>query len=271
MIRAALVLSAHSFARFRGVVFSVGLVLAAFQFLLTQVAVYLVRNSAFDQLSALLPEFVRSAAGPSALAFMSFTGIVTFGYFHPVVLAALLGTTIAIATEPAAEVEIRFVDLTLARPVTRASVITRTVLLACVVTVLVLGMMVVGTWIGLTCCTPVDAPRLAPRLIASVATSVGGVMICWMGVALAIGVFARRRAVAGSLAGALALAAYLLDYLGRVWEPVRALSVLSPFHYFEPAAMVAGEPLSLANMLTLAAIGTAGTVVAYIGFARRDI
>src|SRR5206468_4039433 len=81
------------------------------------------RNQAFATLSSIVPEFIRSVAGPSMLAFMSFGGIVALGYFHPIVLASLLGLAIAIATEPAAEIESRFDDLTLTRPVPRRAII----------------------------------------------------------------------------------------------------------------------------------------------------
>src|SRR5262245_31703174 len=128
MTRGAMVLVAHSLKRFRGLLLGLGLILAAFQFLLTEVGAYLVRQGAFNQLAALIPDFVRAAAGPSALAFMSFSGIVGLGYFDPVILAALVGLAITIATEPLAEIETRFIDLTLARPLVRADLVTRTLI-----------------------------------------------------------------------------------------------------------------------------------------------
>ena len=271
MKRVTLVLAAHSLSRIRVMVFALGLLLAAFQFLLTQVAQFLLRRSAFGQLSAMMPDFVRSAAGPSALAFMSFGGIVGFGYFHPIVLAALVSLGIAIATEPSAEVEGRFVDLTLARPLTRSNLMTRTVIVFVVSSTFVLGAMLAGTWIGLTCCTPADAPRPSARLILSLAANLAALMVCWSGVALALAASARRRAVAGSVAGTAALAAYLVDYLGRAWEPARGVSVVSPFHYFEPAALVGGQPLGAWNMIVLVGTGVLATVIAYVVFSQRDI
>src|SRR5437762_10762230 len=119
MSHRTLVLVGHSLTRIRGALIGLGLLLAGFQFLLTQVATYLMRQGAFTQLSALIPDFVRTAAGPEALAFMSFGGIVALGYFHPIVIAALVGLMITIATEPTGEIETRFVDLTLARPLRR--------------------------------------------------------------------------------------------------------------------------------------------------------
>jgi ABC-2 type transport system permease protein len=255
----------------RAIVIGISLVLAGFQFLLTQVAVFLMRSQAFGMLQSLIPEYLRSIAGPSVLVFMSFTGVVMLGYFHPIVLAALLGLTITIATEPVAEIETRFADLTLARPVARAEIVTRTVIVLVVSGTLVLGMMMAGTWIGLACCTPAAAPRPSAAIIRSMVLNLAVIAWCWGGIALAAGAAMRRRATAAGLSGVVALAAYLLDYLGRVWDPARVASKLSPFHYFEPMLLITGVGLSGRNVAVLLAIGLLGTVASYVIFARRDL
>jgi ABC-2 type transport system permease protein len=255
----------------RGIMLGVALVLAGFQFLLTQVASYLMRTQAFGMLSSLVPEFVRTLAGPSMMAFMSFGGVVSLGYFHPIVLASLLGLAIAIATEPAAEIETRFADLALARPVARRQMITRTIVVLVIAESLLLAMMTAASWGGLVCCTPAEAERPTLAVIASLAAATGAVTLCWGGVALAIASAAKRRATASGIAAVAVLVAYLADYLGRAWEPARALSTLSPFHYFEPIAIVAGEPLKWTNVAILAAVGVAGAAVSYVVYARRDL
>jgi hypothetical protein len=212
-----LVLAAHSLRRTRAILIGMALVLGGFQFLLTQVASFLFRSGGFSLMPSLVPDFLRQMAGPSMLTFMSFVGVMAFGYFHPIVIAAHLGLAIAIATEPAAEVERRFADLTLARPLARHQVITRTVLV----------------------------------LVAASAV--------------------RRRATASGVAAVAALAAYLLDYLGRIWDSARWLSTLSPFHYFEPSSLVSGAPLNLRDVAVLLGIGLAGTIAGYVIFSRRDV
>jgi hypothetical protein len=271
VIRPILILTAYSLRRMRGVLVGLGVLLALFQFLLTQVAAYLLRQSAFNQLSLLMHVFFRSIAGPSALAFMSFPGIVALGYFHPMIIASLTGLMIAVATEPAAEVETRFVDLTLARPMTRVQVITRTLLVLVVSGGAMLASMAGGTWVGLACCVPADAPPVSVALIASLAGGLASIMACWAGVALAVASSSRRRAAASALAGVAALAAYLLDYLGRAWEPAAPTSVVSPFHYFDPMAAIGGQPISGRNVGVLVAIAAAGATIAYGVFSRRDI
>jgi beta-exotoxin I transport system permease protein len=271
MTSAAVALVVHSLRRIGAMLIGLAALLGAFEFLLTQVATYLLRHSYFSQLSMLMPEFVRTMIGPSSLAFMSFTGIVAFGYFHPMVIAATVALTVAIATEPAGEVETRFVDLTLARELTRLDVIMRTLIVFVVATAFVLGLMMLGTWTGLSCCTPADAPHVSGRLIASLAFSMGTIMACWCGIGLAVAVSVRRRAVASGIVGVAALAAFLLDYLGRAWEPAREISKVSPFHYFDPTSLIIGQPLSTWNSGVLIGIGVLGSTIGYFVFSRRDI
>jgi hypothetical protein len=271
MSRAVRALIAHSLRRIGPMLLAVAALLAAFQFLLTQVATYLVRHNSFSFLSTMMPDFMRSILGPSTLAFMSSVGIISFGYFHPMTITAVLALTIAIGTEPAGEVEGRFVDLTLARELTRLDVILRTVLVFVAATVFVLALMMAGTWAGLSCCTPADVPKPTPRLIVSLAVSLGTVMACWAGAALAVAVAVRRRAVAAGVAGGAALTMFLLDYLGRAWEPARTISILSPFHFFDPPKLIMGEPLSAWNCGVLVAIGLIGVAIAAVIFSRRDI
>src|SRR5262249_7484464 len=276
----SLVLARHSFRRTRPVVIGMAIVLAGFQFLLTQVAGDLMRNQAFGLLSSLVPDFVRTLAGPSMIAFMSFGGVVALGYFHPIVLASLLGLAIVIGTEPAAEVETRFGDLTLARPMARHEVITRTVILLVGTIALVLVVMTAATWIGLMCCTPATADRPAFALIRSLATSLGAVALCWGGVAVrgcggGVGGGApgraRRRPPAAGAPAVTTLAASLVDYLGRIWDPARIAARLSPFHYFEPMALIAGDATNGTNLAMLVAVGAAAAALAYARFSRRDL
>jgi ABC-2 type transport system permease protein len=271
VIRATLILAGHSLTRIRSIVVGLGLLLAVFQFLLTQIAAYLLRHSYFGQLSLLMPDFIRTVAGPTALTFMSFTGVVAFGYFHPMVMAALIGLTIAITTEPAAEVEMRFVDLTLARPLTRVDILARTGIVFVTAAISVVASMTVGTWAGLACCAPADAPPVPATLVASLAASLLAIMTCWAGLTLAIAAAARRRAVAGAIAGAAALAAYLADYVGRAWEPARLAGALTPFHYFEPMALILGGSPRVLDIGMLLGIGATAATIAVVVFSRRDI
>jgi ABC-2 type transport system permease protein len=108
-------------------------------------------------------------------------------------------------------------------------------------------------------------------LVLSLVASLGALAWCWAGVAMAIAVRAPRRGVAGAATGVLALAAFLVDYVGRVWLAAQTWARLSPFHYFSPLELVMGTPLRAAHLAVLVAVGCAGIATSYVLFARRDI
>lgn len=88
---------------------------------------------------------------------------------------------------------------------------------------------------------------------------------------MAVGSASRRRSVAGAFAGLLALTAFLLDYVGRMWHPAESIAWLSPFRYYSPFDLVMGSPLPSKNLAALAGIAAVGFTAAYVLYSRRDI
>ena len=269
--RPPFLLLAYSLKRMRTLLLTMGVLLCAFQVLMVAVARSVERSGGFAQLSVLIPPFARELLGPSIAMFLSFAGIVCLGYFHVAVMGSLVGLSIAVATVPASEVETGFMDLILSRPLARHWIVTRTIIAAVLSITLVLGLMVLGTWVGLEALAPASAARPSVNLIGSLALNLGLLMLCWSAVALAIASAARRRSVAGASAGVLALAAFLLDYVGRLWQPAESLARLSPFRYFSPFDLLMGGQLPLKNVAVLLGITLAGFLAAYVLFSRRDI
>jgi ABC-2 type transport system permease protein len=270
-MRSAALLFAYSLKRVRTLTLTTGLLLAALQLVLIFVAGSIQSSGGFDQLSALLPPFARQLLGPSVATFMSFSGIVCLGYFELAVMGALIALAVTLATIPASEVEIGFMDLILARPLARHWIITRTIALTTVVSALMLALMVAGTWIGLRLFAPKGVEWPSATLVNSLAVNLGMLTLCWGGVAMAIGAASRRRSVAGGAAGLLALATFLLDYVARLWQPAEKIAWLSPFRYYNPFDLITGNALPYRNLVVLGAIALAGFAVAYMLFARRDI
>lgn len=270
-MRVALLLLAHSFRRTRTLILSTGLLLGAFQLVLIAVAGSIQNQGGFEQLAALIPPFARELLGPSMVSFLSFSGIVCLGYFHLASMGSLVGLTIALATTPASEVETGFIDLILSRPVARHWIITRTIAMAVLATVFLLGLMIGGTWIGLKTLAPNGVDWPTPTLVCSLALNLGLLMLCWSGIALVIAAASRRRSIAGALAGLLALATFLLDYVGRLWSPAESVAWISPFRYFSPFDLLMGTPLPMKNLEALFGIALAGWALAYAVFRNRDI
>lgn len=261
----------HSIKRVRGLVVTTGALLALFQVLLIFVARSIHNSGGFNQLAELLPPFVRQLMGPSFTSFMSFSGIVCAGYIEIAVIGALVSVSIALATTPTAEIESGFADLILSRPLARHWLVTRSIIMTALASAILPIVMACGTWGGLEALAPADAGWPSGRLILSLALNIGLLMLCWSGIAMAIGCASKRRGVAGTVAGLLALAAYLLDYVGRLWQPADRVAWLSPFRYYAPFDLVMGSPLSGKNLMVLGGIAVVGFAAAYTALARRDI
>jgi beta-exotoxin I transport system permease protein len=270
-MRIATLLVVHSLKRVRILLLTTGLLLGAFQLVLIFVAGSIQASGGFDQLATLLPGFFRELLGPALASFMSFSGIVSVGYFHLTVIGALMAVAVTLATIPTAEVESGFSDFILSRPVARHWVITRTIVVTALGCAFVVAVMVAGTWGGLHAFGRRDVQWPSVKLVSSLAENLYMLALCWGGVAMAIGAAARRRSVAGGAAGLLALGFYLLDYVGRLWQPAEKVAWLSPFRYYNPFELMLGNPLPPKNLIVLGAVALAGFFAAYVLYARRDI
>jgi ABC-type transport system involved in multi-copper enzyme maturation permease subunit len=270
-MRGALALAAHSFRRTRALILGAGLVFGAFQVLSALMASTFQESQLFSRIAEIVPPYVRQALGSSFLSIMSFTGIAVLGYMHFAVMGSLVGLAIAIATEPASEIERGFSDLLMTRPVPRATAITRSVLLLVLTATVTNVMMLAGTWSGLALFAHEADRWPTPQMLLSLAASLWMLMWCWGGIALAFGAASRRRSVAGGVAGFVAVTLFLADVVARVWERGRSLGPFSPFHYFNPAEIVSGRPLNGAHMTVLAALGALGIAAAYLIYRRRDL
>lgn len=270
-MNAPLTLVVYSLRRARTLVVAMAVLLAVFQVLLIVVAGSIQSSGSFEQLGELMPPFIRQMLGSSFISLLSFSGIVSLGYYHLAVMGSLVGLSIALGTMPTSEIEVGFMDLILSRPLARHWIITRSIITMLISMLAVVGMMMIGTWAGLNLLATRQAPWPSLNLILSLAVNLAVLMMSWNAIAMAIGAAARRRGVAGGVAGLLALAMFLLDYVARAWAPAERVAWLSPFRYYSPVELLMGGDLSAKNLGVLSFIVVSGFALAYVLFSRRDI
>jgi hypothetical protein len=246
-----------------------GLLLAAVQAFRVHIAASVHNAGQFALLTALLPPSIRSVLGPALPGVMSFNGIVCGVYFDTGFIIALLALTIALATLPASELETGFADLILARPVPRHWLVTRTIALVLISLLLMLLMITAGTWAGLAMFAPPDVPWPPVSEIGSLALYLGMLLLCWSGLAMALGA-ACRRSVASATTSLVAFGALLLDWAHRLWPALDRIAWVSPFFYFNPYGLVADSPLPGGILLFLGGIAMTGFPVAYLVISKRD-
>lgn len=269
-MRGACLLFWLSLRRTRLLLVATGFLLAGLQAFRVLIAASVHNAGQFEEIGALLPPFVRAIFGPSLASIMTFTGLVSGVYLDTGFIIALLAVAIAVATMPASEIETGFADLILARPMPRHWLITRTIALVLFSTLLLLLMIVAGTWAGLVAFAPPDVPWPTARDTALLALSLGMLVTAWSGVAMAFGA-ACRRGTASMITSLLAFAGLLLDWAHRLWPALDGVAWLSPFSYFQSYELIAGDPLRPENLLVLWAIAMSGYIVAYLAISQRDI
>jgi ABC-2 type transport system permease protein len=261
----------RSLARGRRVFAAVAGILAGFQVLLVLIATTFQTTRSFDLLSALVPLSVQQTLGPGALMLASFAGMVTFGYFHPIVVLAVIQVGIYAATEPAGEIEWGLFDLQLARPVPRRAVVTRSALVALGVTAATVCAMAAGTWVGLSTLAPAGAVWPSPHRVLSLAAHL--LMLSWVFAAagLAASACTRRRGTAFGGVGVATVFLYLLNFVADAWAPAARLRPYSPFHYFPGLAVANGTAPIAHDLGVLAGLTVALVAIAYWRFERRDL
>ncbi len=261
----------RSFARAAVTLAAVAGVLGAFQILLVLVARSFRQARSFDLVTSLMPIAVQRSFGPESLTLASFPGMVTFGYFHPIVVLTVIVAGVHAATEPAGEVEWGLFDLQLARPVARHRVITRSLVLSFGLTAAVVGAMILGTSLGLVVFAPAGAPWPSPARVAGLGAHLVALAWAFAAAGLAASAWARRRATAFGAVGFAAVALYLLNFVADVWEPAAWLRRVSPFHYFPGLAVANGTAPTAQDLAVLAVPTVVLTLLAYWRFNRRDL
>ncbi len=248
---------------------SVIVLLAVFQIALIAVARSFVLSGNFAWITQMAPpSFIRNTFGA---AFTSFGGMAVIGFFEPLIIIMVVQFAIYLATEPAGEIESGLLDLILARPVMRRTLITRSLVVMTLGVLAATMTMGVATWAGLMALAPEGAEWPAMATVRLLMIHFAALAWCFGGAGLGCAAFVNRRTAASATIGLSAIALYLAEFVGASWPAVKYLSTISPFHYFKGPEILEGVAHTARNLTVLLGIGVTGIVIAYAQFARRDI
>jgi ABC-type transport system involved in multi-copper enzyme maturation permease subunit len=254
----------------RYVLIGSAVVFPLFQFLLIAQAAEIERSNAFGRMAELVPGFLQRGIGSQAMLLATFKGTVSFGYFHPIVVAILSLVAMYVTTEPAHEIESGLVDLVLARSVPRHRLLTRSLVLGFASIAGIVALMMAGTHAGLAWIAP-GARGPSPRLVALLAVHLVAVAWCCGAMGLFFASRASRWTTAFTWSAAVTIVGYLVDFLALGWPPARPLAWFAPFQYFPALLIVGGTSHVGRDLGVLFAATAAFTALAYWRFARRDL
>jgi len=260
----------RSVARIRGTLLGVTGLVSAFQVaLVLQAASY--DQQMFETLGRMTPAFIQRWLGENIAAFASFGGIIGFGYFHPVVILLTSLVAAFVASDPAADVEAGHVDLLLSRPIARHWLVTRSALLSLGCPLILAAAMLISTWTAVALAAPPDVRPPSAVTLLLLAVHLVAVAWCFGALSLALAGVARRRAAAFVPAAMAAVSLFFVNLLAASWRPARVVDLISPFHYYPGAAIVAGVSDPARDLLFLCSAAILLTGLSYWRFRTRDL
>ena len=262
-------LVARSLERARSLFAGLVLVMCGFQVVLVIVASEMDRTHTFQLVTTLIPAAVQNLAGGMVLG--TFSGFAAFGFFHPVVVLVICGAGAFLASEPAWEVESGLVDLTLARPVPRALMLTRTLLVTCGTLAAVAALMALAARVS----TAAFAPPGGAALPLGTTLSLAGNLFalgCWFAaLSLLVSAIARRRSVAAGVAGLAAVGLYMLHVYAEMSTRAASIRPLLPYHYYNASAILRGAASTPRDVTILLVTAAVMVGVAYRLYEERDL
>lgn len=191
---------------------------------------------------------------------------------HPIVLALVGAVTIAPGARACqGELERGTLDMTLARPVSRAAY-----LLGYVAYVLIaVTVLMVVAWaaiLGFDRLLAVPGELQVGR-VSVMCLNAGLVFATFAGIALLISVLLGRRGNAVFVTIGVLVVMYALTFAERAWsaELLERLGPLSIFHWFDPGNTLMGVPVYTSDLVVPAAVFAAGVAGALWWFERRDL
>ena len=224
---------------------------------------------------------VQALIGGENIDFAQAMHLFSVSYVHPLTQTILCVWAVGRASGAiAGEIDRGTMELLLAQPIRRTHVVMAQWLMDCILIPTLCVTLWLGTWIG-TAITGlidhtnpslrVDPLRFAPSLlnIAALVFAVSGYTM-WMSAA------GRFRGRVMGLAVTLTLLQFLINVVGQLWAPMEMARYLTVFYYFQPQPMILNAEWYVSwtiwmRLLVLFAVGTAGYLLAWWTFCKRDL
>ena len=184
--------------------------------------------------------------------------------YGPLVIAATAITAAAGST--AGEEESGILSLVLAHPVGRSRLLVEKAA-AVAVAVLIIAL---GTWLGLVAGVAVAGGGISIGHQAALAVHLAFFGFATGALALALAGFTGRKAVAAGVAGAFAVAGFLINGFAPLVDGVTWLKFASPFYYYAGHDPL-GNGVDLGDLAVLGIATAALTAIAAMGFRHRDL
>lgn len=214
------------------------------------------------------PPLFAAIAGAPHVDLFAPRSFLAFGFEHPLtlllVLVAVVGPGIAAV---AGDVESRRAELVYTAPVRRSAIYDARLFMAGVSALVVTAAGVLGAELGRWLSS--DLRSVPMQVPVVVAVHLLALVTCFIGLSFAVSAGARSRAEATGVTVAIVAGSYLINIIALLWWPLRWVTNIDAFHYFQPTeAATKFRPMSL---IVLILTGALFALVGRVLLNRRDL
>jgi ABC-type transport system involved in multi-copper enzyme maturation permease subunit len=243
--------------------------LGGFEYLIVLVVKSLKLSDTLTNLAAILPPPLRLVLENTFTGDFSARGLLAFGWSHPIPQAIGAAVAVVLATRAiAGACEDGTIEIALALPISRARHLAADVVFA-LVALAAIGLVGAGAAIAAQRLHGVGG--VEPRAMLRLAANWWSLQAAWFGVALALSSVAREGARASGAVFVIAVASFVAEVIGRLWEGAKWVLPWTLYDYFSPRDVLLKNAAVLGPSLILCSVLAAGLTTAFMRFQRRDL
>lgn len=216
-----------------------------------------------------IPPIVEKMMGKGFVEAIVKYGIIAIGYMHPIMMVLfIIFIFIAVSQVVTSEVASGSIGFTLSKPVSRIRIYINLAVLIYVG----LGFQALFTYLSSAVgVTLLHSERLSTEPFAALAWNLFLLMVFIAGYIAIFAAISESGKILFTYGGITLIVFYILNTATPLWQPLKYLSPINPFYYYNPMAILVGGRVSLGTSLSLIAVSLAMFAVGGWIFSRRDI
>lgn len=246
-----------------------GALLAGFELVVCAVVGNVDVGGLLSDLAPALPPFFQALLSQQALVRVNATGLIAFGWNHPIVHA--LGGAVAVVLGSraiAGEIERGTIELVLAQPVSRLRYFTAHVVFGAIALTAIAAAGLAGTVAGQRAFA---LPQIGFQALASLGGSFVALQASIFGLTLLLSAFGREGGRVAAAGFCVALVSFLLQVVATLWSDAAFLLPWSLHGYYVPRAVLTSGTVSIEDAGILLAVAVVGVAGAAWRFLHRDL
>jgi len=235
-------------------------------YLVTTFDTMAIMSAILDQLPPIMKAFLQD----SFFSMLTYDGAAAFGFNHPIVLTLLVITAINIpAHHITRETETGTLELLLAHPFSRRSLIISLWTSGCLVLLLIIVSALIGSFTSILLFHHLTGGIIINLL--QIGFNLWLFILSIFSITMLIAVYARQGIRAGNLSAVFTFVFYLLYFIAQLWDALAFTRPFNIFSYYEPQGLMFGKGNFLVDIIVLGSLVLLCFGLSLRRFNRRDV